>query len=80
MAARGKIPILALVLAAAALPGRAQVKAPRLVEDGDAEIPAEPPPASPGRARRDAAPEPAPAAPPAARPADARAPAAPPAA
>ena len=84
MATRGKISILAFVLAAAALPGRAQVAAPRLVEDGDtAEAAPEPQRPAPGRARREAAPEP-PAAPARSAPAegspDARRPTAPPAA
>jgi tetratricopeptide (TPR) repeat protein len=49
---RGKISLLALVLAAAALPGRAQVAAPRLVEEGEAE-----PAPEPQRAPRRAGPE-----------------------
>lgn len=71
MATRGTIPVLALVVAAAALPSRAQVAAPRLVEDEGAEEVAPPPPPEPAerpaaRWRREPAPEPSPAAVPAA--------------
>ena len=58
MATRVHTSVLALFLAAAAMPARAQVAAPRLVEEGDAESAPEPKQAAPARPRREAVPEP----------------------
>jgi tetratricopeptide (TPR) repeat protein len=60
VATRGKTWILAFVLAAAATSAPAQVAAPRLVEEGDAEVAPEPPRPAPAGARRRAEPSPVP--------------------